>query len=143
MKPKDRLDRRSVKEVERFLKERYARLKESLRSVLASRYPPDDARRSAASAAKAIETLRDEIQVAVMDSRSRELTQIETALERLGRREYGICDDCGEFIGLARLRALPFAERCTPCQSQAELQARRTARRLSVAMGAVAYRSTM
>ncbi len=140
MKPKDRLDRRSVTEIERFLKERYTKLKESLRSVLTSGYA-DEARWSAASAAKAIETLRDEIQVAVMDSRSRELAQIETALDRLGRREYGICDDCGEFIGLGRLRALPFAERCTPCQSQAELQARRTARRLSVDMGAVVYRS--
>jgi DnaK suppressor protein len=141
MKPKDRLDRRSVKEIERFLKERYAKLKQSLRSVMTGRFA-DEARRSAASAAKAIETLRDEIQVAVMDSRSRELVQIETALERLRRRDYGICYDCEEFIGLARLRALPFAERCTPCQSQAELQARRRSRPPSVGMGAVAYRST-
>ena len=142
MKPKDRLDRRSAKEIERFLEERYTKLKQSLRSVLTSRYR-DGARRSADSMERASEALRDEIQVAVMDSRSRELDQIETALERLSRREYGICDDCAEFIGLARLRALPFAERCTPCQSQAELQARRTARRLSVDMGAVAYRSAM
>lgn len=141
MKPKDRLDRRSVKEIERFLKDKHTKLKEALRSVLTGRYP-GEARQSAASAAKAIETLRDEIQVAVVDSRSRELVQIETALERLGRREYGICDDCGEFIGLARLRALPFADRCTPCQSQAELQAKRRARRLSVDMGTVAYRFT-
>ena len=142
MKPKDRLDRRSVKEIERFLKERYAKLKESLRSVMTSRHA-DEALRSAASAAKAIETLRDEVQVAVIDSRSRELGQIETALERLSRRDYGVCDDCGEFIGLARLRALPFAERCTPCQSQTELQARRRSRPLSVGMGALAYPHTM
>jgi DnaK suppressor protein len=142
MKPKDRLDRRSVKEIERFLKKRYAKLKESLRSVLTG-LSPDRIGGSAPSAAKATETLRDEIQVAVMDSRSRELVQIETALERLGRREYGICNDCEEFIGLARLRALPFAERCTPCQSQVELHERRTARRLSPAVGVPAYRSAM
>ena len=142
MKPKDRLDRRSVIEIERFLKEKYGTLKQSLRSTLTSRYR-DGARRSADSMERATEALRDEIQVAVMDSRSRELAQIETALERLHRREYGICDDCGEFIGLARLRALPFAERCTPCQSQAELQARRTARRLLVDMGGATYRSAM
>ncbi len=142
MKAKDRIDRRTVKEIERFLKERYAGLKESLRSVLTSGYA-DEARRSAASEAKAIEALRDEIQVAVLDSRSRELAQIETALERLGRREYGICDDCGEFIGLGRLRALPFAERCTPCQSQAEIEARRAARRFSVDLRTVAYRHAM
>ena len=134
MKPKDRLDRRSLKEIERFLKDKHTKLKESLRRVLTGRYL-DETRRSVASAAKAIETLRDEIQVAVIDSRSRELAQIETALERLGRRDYGICDDCAEFIGLARLRALPFAERCTPCQSHAELQESWRARRFSVAMG--------
>jgi len=134
MKPKDRLDRRTVKEIERFLKDKHTKLKESLRRVLTGRYP-DKAHQSAASAAKAIETLRDEIQVAVVDSRSRQLAQIETALERLSRRDYGICEDCAEFIGLARLRALPFAERCTPCQSHAELQESRMARRLSVAMG--------
>ncbi|HZY30250.1 MAG TPA: TraR/DksA family transcriptional regulator [Candidatus Methylomirabilis sp.] len=134
MKPKDRLDRRTMKEIERFLKDKHAKLKESLRRVLTGRYP-DKAHRSAAAAAKAIETLRDEIQVAVVDNRSRQLAQIEAALERLSRRDYGICDDCAEFIGLARLRALPFAERCTPCQSHAELQESRRARRLSVAMG--------
>ena len=134
MKPKDRLDRRSVKEIERFLKDKHGKLKESLRSVLTS-CNPDQVHRSAVTAANGIETLRDDIQVAVMDSHGRQLAQIETALARLGRRDYGICIDCGEFIGLARLRALPFAERCTPCQSQAELQASRTARRLSVVMG--------
>ena len=134
MKPKDRLDRRSLKEIERFLKDKHTKLKESLRRLLTGCYP-DKAHRSAASAAKAIETIRDEIQVAVVDSRSRQLAQIETALERLSRRDYGICEDCAEFIGLARLRALPFAERCTPCQSHAELQESRMARRLSVAMG--------
>ena len=134
MKPKDRLDRRTVKEIERFLKDKHTQLKESLRRVLTGCYP-DKAHRSAASAAKVIETLRDEIQVAVVDNRSRQLAQIETALERLSRRDYGICEDCAEFIGLARLRALPFAERCTPCQSHAELQESRMARRLSVAMG--------
>ena len=46
MKPKDRLDRRSAKEIERFLRERYTKLKQSLRSVLTSRYP-DGGRRSA------------------------------------------------------------------------------------------------
>jgi DnaK suppressor protein len=134
MKPRDRLDRRTMKEIERFLKDKHTKLKESLRRLLTGCYP-DKAHRSAASAAKAIETLRDEIQVAVVDNRSRQLAQIEAALERLSRRDYGICEDCAEFIGLARLRALPFAERCTPCQSHAELQESRMARRLSVAMG--------
>jgi len=32
-----------------------------------------------------------------------------STFERLARREYGICRGCREVIGLARLKALPFA----------------------------------
>jgi len=31
---------------------------------------------------------------------------------------YGICDDCGDEIGLERLKALPFAVRCVDCESR-------------------------
>ena len=40
--------------------------------------------------------------------------------ERLARGEYGICRDCGLFMGLGRLKALPFAPRCTACQAEVE-----------------------
>ncbi|MBI4609310.1 MAG: TraR/DksA family transcriptional regulator [Candidatus Rokubacteria bacterium] len=68
----------------------------------------------------ASDTLEDEMQVALVDRLSQQVTQIDAALERLTRREYGICHDCDEFIGLARLKALPFAQRCTRCQTRAE-----------------------
>lgn len=135
MKPQARLDRQTVKEIERFLKDKHAQLKESVRSAMTER-STNGAGRCADSAAWATETLHDEIQVALMDRQSRQVAEIEAALERLGRQEYGLCQDCGEFIGLARLRALPFAQRCRPCQSRAELSARQETRPVSAGVAA-------
>ena len=42
--------------------------------------------------------------------------QIEEALRRITRGEYGICVDCGNPIELARLRAVPWALRDADCQ---------------------------
>jgi DksA/TraR C4-type zinc finger protein len=46
--------------------------------------------------------------------------EIDSALSRLADGVYGTCLDCGQPIDARRLRALPWAERCHPCQSAAE-----------------------
>ena len=38
------------------------------------------------------------------------------ALARVGNGTYGICADCGDEIGLERLKVLPFAVRCVDCE---------------------------
>ncbi len=43
------------------------------------------------------------------------LGEVEAALERLGRGEYGRCELCGGEIGAARLEAVPWAGRCINC----------------------------
>jgi DnaK suppressor protein len=45
---------------------------------------------------------------------------IETALGRLRKGTYGSCEDCGKRIPRARLKVLPFAERCRDCQEECE-----------------------
>jgi len=45
---------------------------------------------------------------------------VERALEKIEEGTYGACDDCGEAIPLARLRALPWATRCVRCQEKHE-----------------------
>jgi DnaK suppressor protein len=40
--------------------------------------------------------------------------------------EYGECKNCGEPIGVARLRARPVAELCIECKSEQEKLERRT-----------------
>ncbi len=133
MKPQERLTRRTAREIERFLKDRRAELQESMRSVL-PQPSTHEGGQSADPIEGATERLHAEIQVALVNRQSRQAAQIEAALQRLAQGEYGICGDCGEFIGLARLRALPFARRCTPCQSRVELRAQRATRPVAAAV---------
>ncbi|HEY7534098.1 MAG TPA: TraR/DksA C4-type zinc finger protein [Nitrospiraceae bacterium] len=60
-------------------------------------------------------------QIALLEARSRERVLLEQAIRRVDDGTYGFCDDCGEPIPPARLRALPFAKRCVACQKQVEL----------------------
>jgi len=42
------------------------------------------------------------------------------ALTRLAQRRYGICLDCQQLIGVARLAAVPEVEHCLICQDRRE-----------------------
>jgi len=46
----------------------------------------------------------------------RTVRELDAALARIADGSYGSCADCGEDIGLQRLRAYPTAERCIKCQ---------------------------
>lgn len=58
--------------------------------------------------------------MALLEMLDATLRQIDAALVRLERGLYGRCSACGEPIPLTRLRALPFATHCIPCQSRRE-----------------------
>ncbi len=58
--------------------------------------------------------------LALMKTRGEALAQIDAALARLRAGAYGRCAECDEEIPLPRLRALPFALRCAPCQERWE-----------------------
>ncbi|MBI2152929.1 MAG: TraR/DksA C4-type zinc finger protein [Candidatus Rokubacteria bacterium] len=47
------------------------------------------------------------------------------ALERLREGEYGTCEECGEPIAPARLKAMPEVTTCVRCQDKLERSARR------------------
>jgi RNA polymerase-binding transcription factor DksA len=49
------------------------------------------------------------------------LTEIDAALDRMARNCYGLCQQCGSAIPLERLRVLPMAAMCMPCQYAHEL----------------------
>lgn len=61
-----------------------------------------------------------DLQLASIDQHIEELRDIEAALRRLAERSYGICEDCGDQIPLARLEAYPTARRCHRCQEAYE-----------------------
>lgn len=71
----------------------------------------------------------EDLDFALVQIHAQTLENITAALVRLHAGEYGICPECDEEIPEKRLRALPFATRCLPCQESAE-QVERRARRL-------------
>ena len=61
---------------------------------------------------------------AAAQSLSTSLEEVERALEKLDEGSYGVCDDCGEEIPMARLEALPTATTCVTCAEAREVAAR-------------------
>ncbi|TPW17223.1 MAG: hypothetical protein FD129_461 [bacterium] len=55
----------------------------------------------------------------------RALLDVDEALRRLYRDEYGVCESCGEDIALKRLEAVPQAKLCLDCKSREEKAGRR------------------
>lgn len=52
---------------------------------------------------------------------NRERMAIRAAIMRFERGTYGLCTGCGVEIAPARLKALPWAALCIPCQQEEEL----------------------
>ena len=48
------------------------------------------------------------------------LKEVEEALDRIDKNEYGKCQHCGTEISAKRLDVLPFARFCVPCQENME-----------------------
>lgn len=55
-----------------------------------------------------------------------ELRAIDEALERIGNKTYGTCEECGKKISKTRLTALPYVKNCIECQRQEEGEAEKT-----------------
>lgn len=49
-----------------------------------------------------------------------ELIDIAEARERMATGDYGVCEDCEQEIGFARLQVEPSARRCIECQESYE-----------------------
>jgi len=45
---------------------------------------------------------------------------IDGALEKIRGGTYGVCEECADEIGAGRLKAMPLAKLCIPCQSTLE-----------------------
>jgi DnaK suppressor protein len=56
----------------------------------------------------------------IRDRERRLIKKIRAALQRLDDGTFGICDDCGEDIGVPRLKARPVTKLCINCKSKQE-----------------------
>jgi RNA polymerase-binding transcription factor len=68
----------------------------------------------------AVDTANDEINSQLAEIESRELEQIERALQSIVKGVYGRCEFCGGKINEARLNALPYTNSCIDCQRENE-----------------------
>jgi DnaK suppressor protein len=64
-----------------------------------------------------------EYQLGIIENSKEQLLQVQDAIGRLTRGEYGICDNCKQPIGKARLLAYPRATQCVECKKAEEAQA--------------------
>jgi RNA polymerase-binding transcription factor DksA len=95
--------------VEQLLRTRRAELTDKISSLVET---------MARSPAHGIATTgQTEIGTIHLDRLTRQLANVEAALSRLSRGDYGLCDTCGQFIGLDRLKELPFTRECRPCRT--------------------------
>ena len=58
--------------------------------------------------------------VAILDRHIQSMRDIEAAFQRIKDGEYGVCTDCGDDVGFARLQAYPTAKLCIVCQEKRE-----------------------
>jgi DnaK suppressor protein len=66
-----------------------------------------------------------EISTMLSEREEVKLGQIDGALKRIARSEYGLCQMCGLEVAEERLRALPFTLLCCDCQQERERDAKR------------------
>jgi len=90
------------------------RLKEDIRIRKAANHAAGDV---CDEANKAEQTEIDS-QIAALESR--ELGQVERAINLIRQGTYGKCEVCGHSIPIQRLKALPFTPLCIDCQREME-----------------------
>lgn len=116
------VQKRRIAKFQAKLLRRRAQLEEEVAEYLVTfRQAPSD--HLCESGDLAVDALGEHELVQVAQMRSLELGQIEQALQRITHRDFGICENCGRKIGLARLATIPSAPYCTACQREFESQA--------------------
>ena len=97
------------------LTERRERIAAQIRRALAERQEESQMRDAPGSHGWAAAP-EGNVSLAMVKQQEQLLAQIDAAIRRHKAGTYGRCVGCGEEILLSRLKALPFAQRCAPCQ---------------------------
>jgi DnaK suppressor protein len=123
------VDRERYEVLKGMLEDRAREIVSKLRSLRQSL--PDELAEVKDPEEQCVDEFARGLDFALIEMKSQTLARINDALLRLEEGSYGMCSDCDEEIGRARLQALPFAERCRDCQQVREEIAAETARQQS------------
>jgi DnaK suppressor protein len=66
---------------------------------------------------RSVKDHESDLDLALVEMKSRIVKEIDEALIKLEEGRYGICESCGAEISPARLKAMPFARYCIACQN--------------------------
>ena len=58
--------------------------------------------------------------LALIEALERKSQNVENALKALAQGDYGVCERCGNPIGLERLKAMPGTTMCVKCKAETE-----------------------
>jgi DnaK suppressor protein len=67
--------------------------------------------------------IQEAIELSLIQMKAQTLNAVEHALVKVEAGTYGYCIECGDEMTEQRLRALPFAVRCTACEQKREQRA--------------------
>jgi RNA polymerase-binding transcription factor DksA len=82
-------------------------------------------------------TFDNETEIANLNRTHQLRSRVRAALDLLEAGSYGQCETCDSHISAARLKALPWASRCLPCEEERERSMGTRAR--SILAGATPY----
>ncbi len=99
----------------RALEERKLKIEKNLNStsVEMTDMRRNDLRDEGDHAAMSLETAVDN---AILDQQSKELAEIELALDKIENNLYGVCEMCEDEINIERLKVKIFARYCISCR---------------------------
>ncbi len=61
-----------------------------------------------------------EFSLGLADNEQKILNRINAAIEKIEENKFGLCELCEKKISKVRLKAVPYAELCVPCQEKQE-----------------------
>lgn len=70
---------------------------------------------------QSVQNHETDLDLTLLEMKNRMLKEIEEALLKVQEDRYGICEQCGNEISAARLKAMPFALYCIACKEKQEL----------------------
>ena len=101
-----------------LLEERRGEIQEKLRSLREAM--PIEAAQTADAEEQSVNDFVRDIDWALTQMKAESLAKIDQAIQKLEEGTYGRCEDCDQEIAAARLKAVPFADRCIRCQEAFE-----------------------
>ena len=66
------------------------------------------------------DTFAQDMTLGLLENKGIAIKEIEKALDRIEKKTYGVCEECGKEIGRKRLEYIPYARLCISCKMEDE-----------------------